>query len=124
MGGLHPGIPTDQTLDATVCEYPGSRACPLAQGESLTVTSALGTRVAKVTHPTESRGAAPLAMCGSTKSTVHEGVLSTLDAPTFQHHDMRDLAMVLTLGVRVAEKTYMHGPGMQPQLPGVSPPCP
>lgn len=47
-----PGIPMGQILDVAVCEVPGSLACPLAQGEGLTMALALDARVAEATRPT------------------------------------------------------------------------
>lgn len=73
VASSNPGIPTGWTLDAAACKYPGSHVCPPAQGEGVTVALTLGTRVAEATHATQSRGAAPLAMCTSPQALGARG---------------------------------------------------
>ena len=42
LTSYNPGIPAGWTLDVTICEFLGSHVRPSAQGEGLTVASALG----------------------------------------------------------------------------------
>ena len=84
----YPGILPGRDLDGIA---PGStaHACPLAQGEGLTVlASASGTRVAEATRPTQSRGEGSQPTRAPPMSTTHAGLAPVPDAahlPPLRH---------------------------------------
>lgn len=103
----NPSLPAVRTRDEAIRETPLSHALLSAQGEGLTVASALGARVTKVAHPTQSRGRATQLTRTSPMSTkAQDGHTSSKDAHHYHHLDNSgDATVASALGIRVAEAT-------------------
>ena len=83
----NPSSLAGRTQDATVCERPAPHVRPLAQGEGLTVASAMGISVASAMRPTQSRGSAQSIMPASPKSTAPDGRSVSLGSPIVHHSE-------------------------------------